>query len=158
MCLTFSMAVLSFKGSREKARWTAASILQLFGVARFLRVCTCSLGEWQVPHQKQRVWIRLLYRRAASINDSCFCKCHGGSRSRRCDEDGILCLWMEASVGTNPNESNSFKRIRSLAFSDVGDWFLETWLILPVVICLSQRLSHACLSISILIAKLRMAH
>jgi len=31
-------------------------------------------------------------------------------------------------------------------------------LILPVVICLSQRLSHACLSISIIIAKLRMAH
>jgi hypothetical protein len=25
---------------------------------------------------------------------------------------------------------------------------LDTWLILPVVICLSQRLSHACLSIS----------
>ena len=25
------------------------------------------------------------------------------------------------------------------------------WLILPVVICLSQRLSHACLSISVLI-------
>ena len=35
---------------------------------------------------------------------------------------------------------------------------LVTWLILPVVICLSQRLSHACLSISIYIAKLRMAH
>jgi hypothetical protein len=27
---------------------------------------------------------------------------------------------------------------------------IETWLILPVVICLSQRLSHACLSISTL--------
>jgi hypothetical protein len=26
-----------------------------------------------------------------------------------------------------------------------------TWLILPVVICLSQRLSHACLSINIFI-------
>ena len=32
------------------------------------------------------------------------------------------------------------------------------WLILPVVICLSQRLSHACLSISFYTAKLRMAH
>ena len=28
-----------------------------------------------------------------------------------------------------------------------------TWLILPVVICLSQRLSHACLSISVLIRR-----
>ena len=35
---------------------------------------------------------------------------------------------------------------------------IETWLILPVVICLSQRLSHACLSISFYTAKLRMAH
>ena len=33
-----------------------------------------------------------------------------------------------------------------------------TWLILPVVICLSQRLSHACLSISDYTVKLRMAH
>ena len=37
-------------------------------------------------------------------------------------------------------------------------WYAETWLILPVVICLSQRLSHACLSISFYTAKLRMAH
>ena len=27
-------------------------------------------------------------------------------------------------------------------------WTVVTWLILPVVICLSQRLSHACLSIN----------
>ena len=35
---------------------------------------------------------------------------------------------------------------------------VHTWLILPVVICLSQRLSHACLSISFYTVKLRMAH
>ena len=35
---------------------------------------------------------------------------------------------------------------------------IVTWLILPVVICLSQRLSHACLSITIYTGKLRMAH
>jgi hypothetical protein len=35
---------------------------------------------------------------------------------------------------------------------------LVTWLILPVVICLSQRLSHASLSISICTVKLRKAH
>ena len=33
----------------------------------------------------------------------------------------------------------------------------QTWLILPVVICLSQRLSHASLSLSVSTAKLRMA-
>jgi hypothetical protein len=39
------------------------------------------------------------------------------------------------------------------------DWLkIVTWLILPVVICLSQRLSHACLSISNYTVKLRMAH
>ena len=35
---------------------------------------------------------------------------------------------------------------------------VETWLILPVVICLSQRLSHACLSVNFYMVKLRMAH
>jgi hypothetical protein len=35
---------------------------------------------------------------------------------------------------------------------------VDTWLILPVVICLSQRLSHACLSINLYTVKLRMAH
>ena len=35
---------------------------------------------------------------------------------------------------------------------------VATWLILPVVICLSQRLSHACLSTNFYTVKLRMAH
>ena len=35
---------------------------------------------------------------------------------------------------------------------------IATWLILPVVICLSQRLSHACLSTYFYIVKPRMAH
>ena len=37
-------------------------------------------------------------------------------------------------------------------------WRIVTWLILPVVICLYQRLSHACLSRSTSTVKLRMAH
>ena len=35
---------------------------------------------------------------------------------------------------------------------------LETWLILPVVICLYQRLSHACVCIYFYIVKPRIAH
>ena len=35
---------------------------------------------------------------------------------------------------------------------------IAIWLILPVVICLSQRLSHACLSTRLNTARLRMAH
>ena len=44
------------------------------------------------------------------------------------------------------------------AFWGFIDNKIVTWLILPVVICLSQRLSHACLSISNYTVKLRMAH
>ena len=40
----------------------------------------------------------------------------------------------------------------------VKDRGTVTWLILPVVICLSQRLSHACLSTYFNTVKLRMAH
>ena len=36
----------------------------------------------------------------------------------------------------------------ALVYHRLGPVTIETWLILPVVICLSQRLSHACLSIS----------
>jgi len=35
---------------------------------------------------------------------------------------------------------------------------LNTWLILPVIICLSQRLSHARVSTGLHTVKLRMAH
>ena len=38
------------------------------------------------------------------------------------------------------------------------DGLVVTWLILPVVICLSQRLSHACLSTNHFMVKPRMAH
>ena len=55
-------------------------------------------------------------------------------------------------VGSFPS---SFAR-RWLRPSPGVSW--ATWLILPVVICLSQRLSHACLSISDYTVKLRMAH
>ncbi len=51
--------------------------------------------------------------------------------------------------------SGASSRAASGTRVDLG---LVTWLILPVVICLSQRLSHACLSISNYTVKLRMAH
>ena len=45
-------------------------------------------------------------------------------------------------------------------YSPVGEQpnVVNIWLILPAIICLSQRLSHASLSISVYTAKLRMAH
>ena len=46
----------------------------------------------------------------------------------------------------------------NIEFACVYDMKIVIWLILPVVIRLSQRLSHACLSISNYTVKLRMAH
>ena len=54
-------------------------------------------------------------------------------------------------IGSRSVSSNSL-------FTSTGFVTIVTWLILPVVICLSQRLSHASLSISIYTAKLQMAH
>ena len=52
--------------------------------------------------------------------------------------------------------SIALNRARNRLRVDFG-WDV-TWLILPVVICLSQRLSHACLSTCLHKAKPRMAH
>jgi hypothetical protein len=56
----------------------------------------------------------------------------------------------------SPSVYNSTLRGRGRA--SASPFKIVTWLILPVVICLSQRLSHACLSISNYTVKLRMAH
>ena len=59
-----------------------------------------------------------------------------------------------------PSRTNSDPRAARAGPKYFGDGLskIVTWLILPVVICLSQRLSHACLSISNYTVKLRMAH
>ena len=53
-----------------------------------------------------------------------------------------------ASVTLSESRSlrGGFLFLESMA--DAGPKMIDTWLILPVVICLSQRLSHACLSIN----------
>lgn len=68
----------------------------------------------------------------------------------------------------DPRFSSSLSGGLSRDASTLGDSNLDdsnllsrreaTWLILPVVICLSQRLSHACLSTCRIKAKPRMAH
>ena len=71
-----------------------------------------------------------------------------GSLSRAANSFGILCLnhalGAFASLrvsGPVPSPPSRGEGVR-VADKEV------TWLILPVVICLSQRLSHACLSIN----------
>ena len=49
---------------------------------------------------------------------------------------------------TNPRSSPSGDGVRGMARAAVASLRNATWLILPVVICLSQRLSHACVSMN----------
>jgi hypothetical protein len=72
----------------------------------------------------------------------------GGRQTRRC---GLYLLEsfgfideLQPSEGTREGAgSEALRRLSPEVFRTV-----VTWLILPVVICLSQRLSHACLSIN----------
>jgi len=70
----------------------------------------------------------------------------------------VHCSWSGAGLQSS-NHFALMPFVTCALFEYAGRrWYAETWLILPVVICLSQRLSHACLSISFYTAKLRMAH
>ena len=66
-------------------------------------------------------------------------------------------FWGERERGSR-GEREADKRKRGVFWWKCFPCTIVTWLILPVVICLSQRLSHACLSISFYTVKLRMAH
>ncbi len=51
--------------------------------------------------------------------------------------------------GEQKAHSEKLQEVFKLRFDCCRWWMMEaTWLILPVVICLSQRLSHACLSVN----------
>ena len=100
------------------------------------------------------VEIHVVLGRVVSTYDLRFAG-HGCGCLKRGDESRILC---DHAMHDAKKIECKFVLSLNLRCISAGDWFLETWLILPVVICLSQRLSHACLSISIIIAKLRMAH
>ena len=57
---------------------------------------------------------------------------------------------MSVLLGGNHILANLTTLLLTAASAADGGLRIVTWLILPVVICLSQRLSHACLSISII--------
>jgi hypothetical protein len=68
------------------------------------------------------------------------CGMHSGTKG------WIVLLTMKDEL---PNEKVTlWSRLSCVASSGVQGRKVVTWLILPVVICLSQRLSHACLSIN----------
>ena len=70
----------------------------------------------------------------------------------------VACVWVRPTPRLVASQDTSEER-SFVVFQPLTQRLLRaTWLILPVVICLSQRLSHACLSISDYTVKLRMAH
>ena len=86
---------------------------------------------------------------------ACGCQVVSSSNLAELDLFQELFLW-DVNHRTFATELHRVKA-RAAALWCLGSTW-QTWLILPVVICLSQRLSHACLSISFYTAKLRMAY
>ena len=77
----------------------------------------------------------------------------GRFRPGNCGPPGPISL-----VKTIDCQPSAERALSAAARVLVRRWIAAIWLILPVVICLSQRLSHACLSTNFYTVKLRMAH
>lgn len=97
-------------------------------------------------------------RVARSLTDMFFCRKRRGVWATRCG----MRNYNKKRHRFAFRKSNAKRRvlvgvIRSVRFAKLLDLMVAPWLILPVVICLSQRLSHACLSASRIKAIPRMA-
>ena len=95
------------------------------------------------------------------------CPCECLSRTRfevNLPERESRLLQVGPSADWTARRPSRWKHIpKSVASPPSGGWALRfprivIWLILPVAICLSQRLSHACPSTSLIKVKPRMAH
>ena len=96
------------------------------------------------------VWLLLAFLTDYTYTDRKVCLLPGSSMAPSFDtvssETGVSLLdWLGSGLGISLSPA-------------LVCWRRDTWLILPVVICLSQRLSHACLSTSLIKVKPRMAH
>ena len=93
-------------------------------------------------NQLESSFVSLVFRRRLGL------ECLAGSsspRASRCDLSLVALPWSAGRL-LRVNLPGSAWRFK-----------LQTWLILPVVICLSQRLSHACLRINLNTLNLQMA-
>ena len=128
--------------------------------------------------QVSQLWIRSIlwtrpYLEWSCITSSCASRCVVGCKLQ-CAHCGLIlrvaftCWFLSDEASRYRDELSWWLMLQSLSdcccvwfaalAAAIRDSDVSTWLILPVVICLSQRLSHACLSISFYTAKLRMAH
>ena len=106
-------------------------------------------------------------RRAfAAVLEACRQRCGKSREGKRTPEVGRYGFALPAGEGrrssthraAEANHCCNLVRPATGRRSRVFRRTIVTWLILPVVICLSKRLSHASLSISNYTAKLRTAH
>ena len=137
-----------------------------------MRVCIYTLGEFKFRIRRAELLTQLCNLVLWSWNISAFafmpCLCGSQKTSRyianqefyffrSSDWKKLLFLikkvWLSHSIAILDVTAHFFVGFALKTLS-----WIETWLILPVVICLSQRLSHACLGINLRMVKLRMAH
>ena len=120
-------------------------------VNRSLKKLCCAKRQTAVPSPKKLGSPRTLLLRVCAV--CVFLSAHERvcPTKRKNAESGTL-------SGNDPESVNRRSRSLRRAFCARGGWTTATWLILPVVICLSQRLSHACLSASQIKVKPRKAH
>jgi hypothetical protein len=115
--------------SHRQLGWKSA-----FGLAAYGRTVS---SDWSVPLSVREVIVPALSQMLTHVD---------GKLSRMSDG-----LWPRIAIGAANLLARSVVSVRVHSKP-------ATWLILPVVICLSQRLSHACLSTSLSKVKPRMAH
>ena len=132
----------------------------------WLRGCFC--GHFQQPHRRSSLSV------TTSLEHDCrsrFERLRNLAIPRPAVEDGVwtACGTFQQGFAApagfalqrKTNERLPAESLSGLQFSTAHPEPPATkaiWLILPVVICLSQRLSHACLSTYLNTVKLRMAH
>ena len=107
------------------------------GASRFIARCV-------------RFWrrARLSDRRACDPNPFYTAHARAAASARWCGSSPWLSSWASVGVGCAGASLGRWRCGSWTRLLGVCAARQATWLILPVVICLSQRLSHACLSIS----------
>ena len=147
----FSGPVAWRKGTSETWQTRCARV---FGVRPLARLFVAVYGGvWPAW------WVRCPPRSVYCNSGSCRM---GNGTTRRCRVSAPLAGRLPADcliehthrLLRRPLAARDLRSVRHCAVLPVGARVclvtIVTWLILPVVICLSQRLSHACLSISML--------
>ena len=124
----------------------ALGVASLCVQAKSQYIVSVSTLQWLTP--PERLATGLVARRCPFVGDSCarLCKtCPDGSFTV-CERGSPTPAEEAERWGSLPQ---SLRPLRRAAEARRGPRpAIVTWLILPVVICLSQRLSHACLSIN----------